>query len=76
MRKRSLAIHGHRTSIALEAPFWDALELFARQDGRSLPSLIADIDGRRLGETPPVGLASALRVYALRRTWSGVGGEG
>ena len=29
-RKRSLSIAGHRTSISLEAPFWEALKERAR----------------------------------------------
>ncbi|HXI87868.1 MAG TPA: ribbon-helix-helix domain-containing protein [Parvularculaceae bacterium] len=67
MRKRSITIKGHRTSISLEPAFWEALGRLAKQDGRSLPDLVAEIDRRRLAETPPSGLASALRVYALNR---------
>ena len=76
MRKRSLSLNGHRTSIALEPEFWTALERFAKADARSLPSLISEIDRARLDPTPPrnapqnapQGLASALRVYVLTRT--------
>lgn len=76
MRKRSISIKGHRTSIALEPAFWDALDRAARADGRSLADLVAEVDRRRLGESPPPGLASALRVYALERvSASGVGDE-
>lgn len=67
MRKRSIAIKGHRTSIALEAPFWDRLEAIARAEGRSLPVLVADVDAGRLKLAPPPGLASALRVFVLER---------
>ncbi len=67
MRKRSVTLKGHRTSIALEAEFWDALERFAKADGKSLARLIARIDQDRLKLDPPPGLASALRVYVLRR---------
>lgn len=67
MRKRSITLKGHRTSIALEAEFWAALEAFAEADKRSLASLIARIDRDRLKQTPPPGLASALRVYVLKR---------
>lgn len=70
MRKRSITLNGHRTSIALESDFWDALERFAQADKRSLASLISEIDRTRLQETPPPGLASALRVYTLRRVQS------
>lgn len=59
--KRSVAIAGHRTSVSLEEPFWDALNAIAREQGRSLPSLIGDIDGRR----GACNLSSALRVFVL-----------
>ena len=71
MRKRSIAIKGHRTSVSLEPAFWEVLDGFAQEDARSLPSLIAEIDKRRLAQSPTPGLASALRVYALKRA----GGE-
>ncbi len=67
MRKRSITLKGHRTSIALEAEFWAALDEFAAADKRSLASLIARIDRDRVKQTPPPGLASALRVYVLKR---------
>jgi predicted DNA-binding ribbon-helix-helix protein len=75
MRKRSIAIKGHRTSISLEPAFWEALDRLAAHEGRSLPALVAEIDRRRLMEIPPPGLASALRVYALERLASGVRDE-
>ena len=59
--KRSLSIHGHRTSIALEKPFWDRLKALAQARGLPLNALIAEIDDAR-GEAH---LASALRVAAL-----------
>ena len=67
MRKRSITLNGHRTSIALENDFWDALDTFAETDKRSLASLISEIDRARLRNDPPPGLASALRVYVLHR---------
>ena len=53
MRKRSISLNGHRTSIALEPEFWTALERFAKADDRSLPSLISEIDQARLDRAPP-----------------------
>lgn len=67
MRKRSVTLKGHRTSIALEPEFWAALDDFSEHDDRSLASLIARIDRDRLKQAPPPGLASALRVYVLKR---------
>jgi predicted DNA-binding ribbon-helix-helix protein len=58
--KRSLTLAGHATSLALEEEFWTALRLMA--DGRSLMTLIAEIDASRDGRP----LASACRVAALR----------
>ena len=34
LRKRSLAIAGHRTSVSLEEPFWEALKEIAAGEGR------------------------------------------
>ncbi|PQA87323.1 ribbon-helix-helix domain-containing protein [Hyphococcus luteus] len=71
MRKRSITLKGHRTSIALEAEFWDALDAFAEADKRTLPALINSIDRDRLKRSPPPGLASAIRVYVLKRLQAG-----
>ncbi len=61
--KRSISLAGHRTSIALEPEFWDALAVLAAARGTTLAALIATIDATRAPERP---LASALRVFALR----------
>jgi predicted DNA-binding ribbon-helix-helix protein len=61
LRKRSLQLAGHRTSIALEAEFWTVLEAMARAQGSSLAALVLRIDAER-GDRP---LASACRVAAL-----------
>ena len=67
MRKRSVTLKGHRTSVSLEPEFWAALEAIAREDEATLASLIARIDRERLEKNPPPGLASALRVFVLAR---------
>ena len=71
MIKKSITLKGHRTSIALEAEFWAALEGFAKSDQRTLPALVNAIDRARLKQTPPPGLASAIRVYVLKRLQGG-----
>ena len=63
VRKRSLTINGHRTSISLEADFWDAVREIAEKDGRSVASLVAEIDRTRGAS----GLSSAIRVFVLAR---------
>lgn len=61
--KRSFSLAGHRTSVALEAEFWEALAALAAARGASLPALVAEVDAAR---DPTRPLASALRVFALR----------
>jgi predicted DNA-binding ribbon-helix-helix protein len=61
--KRSFSLAGHRTSVALEAAFWDVLDAIARSRGVSLGGLVASVDSGRDGTTP---LASCLRVLALQ----------
>jgi predicted DNA-binding ribbon-helix-helix protein len=61
LKKRSVQLAGHQTSIALEPEFWAVLDEMAAEKGSSLAALILRIDARR-GERP---LASACRVTAL-----------
>ena len=61
LRKRSMQLAGHATSLALEPEFWSVLEQMARAEGLSLAGLILRIDEAR-GARP---LASACRVTAL-----------
>lgn len=61
--KRSFSIAGHRTSVAMEPEFWDALERLAASRNETLPKLIGAIDAKRPANQP---LSSALRVTALR----------
>ncbi len=66
LQKRSMRIAGHRTSIALEPEFWEALERIARSRVTSMPALIASIDAKRAEEAPEASLASAVRVFVLQ----------
>jgi predicted DNA-binding ribbon-helix-helix protein len=61
LKKRSVLLSGHATSIALEPEFWAVLDAMAAARGSSLAALVVAIDGGR-GERP---LASACRVAAL-----------
>ena len=60
--KRSFTIAGHRTSISLEAAFWDALKAIAAAERVSVAHLIGRIDAGR-GNS---GLSSAVRVWVLQ----------
>jgi predicted DNA-binding ribbon-helix-helix protein len=59
--KRSFSIRGHRTSISLEQPFWEALKEAAARERIPLAGLIARIDEQR----GSAGLSSAVRVWIL-----------
>jgi predicted DNA-binding ribbon-helix-helix protein len=61
--KRSIALSGHRTSIALEPEFWAALDAIAAARQQSTVALIRLADESR---DPEDALASALRILALR----------
>jgi predicted DNA-binding ribbon-helix-helix protein len=59
--KRSVSIAGHRTSVSLEAPFWEALRKIAQTRGASVQQLVGAIDAGRGGQN----LSSAIRVFVL-----------
>jgi len=60
VKKRSILIAGHATSLSLEAEFWTALQEIARRRGLSLNRLVASVDAGRTGN-----LSSALRIFVL-----------
>ena len=59
--KRSFTIAGHRTSISLEAPFWDALRQAAEAQHTTVATIVAAIDKERGAS----GLSGAVRVWVL-----------
>ena len=60
--KKSLVLSGHKTSVALEIEFWEALESIAKKNNLNIDALIQKIDqNERKGS-----LASALRVFILK----------
>ncbi|MDO9382391.1 MAG: ribbon-helix-helix domain-containing protein [Hyphomicrobiaceae bacterium] len=61
-QKRSFSIKGHRTSISLEAPFWDALRDAAAEQKLTLAGLVAQIDDARGDDG---GLSTAVRIWVL-----------
>jgi len=60
MKKHSITIEGHRTSISLEAEFWQLLKLIAAERQQTVAQLVRFVDRRRNG-----GLSSALRLFVL-----------
>lgn len=61
LKKRSISLSGHATSLALEPEFWLVLETMAKVQRSGLAGLIGRIDSGR-GARP---LASACRIAAL-----------
>lgn len=61
-KKHSLTLHGHRTSVSLEPPFWQAFQDIAQERGITLNALAVEIDESRGAQS---GLAGAIRLYVL-----------
>ena len=61
MKKRSVNIAGHATSITMEEEFWTALKEIAAIRGTSLNQIISEIDAAKKGN-----LSSAVRVFILK----------
>ena len=64
IRKHSVVLAGHATSLSLEAAFWDALSTLAARRCQSLNRLIETIDRDRTA-AGSVNLSSAVRVFVL-----------
>jgi predicted DNA-binding ribbon-helix-helix protein len=62
MAKRSITIAGHRTSVSMEAEFWQALGEISAARNMSLAATIAEIDRKRAAGT---NLSSAIRLHIL-----------
>ena len=62
IRKRSISLHGHRTSFSIEDAFLDELKVIAEKRGISFAALVAEIDEARAMNS---NLSSALRLYVL-----------
>ena len=60
--KRSFTIGRHRTSISLEAPFWEALKEVAKTRRMPVAQLVQAIDRER---PHGGGLSSAVRIWLL-----------
>ena len=71
VRRHSVRIAGHSTSISIEDAFWEEIGRAAKEDGISAARLIEAVDRARTADAesgmPPPNLSSALRVYVLER---------
>ena len=68
VRKRSIAIQGHRTSYSIEDAFMDGLRALAEAEGVSLAALVTRIDRARPRDA---SLSSALRLHVLAAARAG-----
>jgi predicted DNA-binding ribbon-helix-helix protein len=59
--KRSISLHGHKTSVSLEDEFWSALKVIAGKRLTNLSDLVTAIDGQRQHGN----LSSAIRLFVL-----------
>ena len=61
IRKHSVKLSGHSTSLSLKGVYWDALREVAAEMGFSMNRLIEKIDRERSGN-----LSSAVRVFLFQ----------
>ena len=66
IRKRSVTLSGHRTSVSVEEEFWTELKAIAAKDGRTINDVLTELDSARGGN-----LSSAVRLFVLKRLKSG-----
>jgi len=62
IRKRSVTLAGHRTSVSVEEEFWIELKAIAAKEGRTVNDVLTELDVARGGN-----LSSAIRLYVLKR---------
>ena len=62
MKKISVSLSGHQTSISLEPEFIAELQRIAKMQKKSVASIISQIDEKRTANT---NLSSAIRVWIL-----------
>lgn len=64
MKKLSVSLSGHQTSLSLEPEFIVALHEIAHAQNKSIASIIEHIDDTR---APNTNLSSAIRVWILNQ---------
>ena len=61
MKRRSIVVGGHKTSVSLEDDFWAALREIALRDRTTLSGLVGSIDSQRQHGN----LSSAVRLFVF-----------
>ena len=75
MKKRSISLYGHQTSVALEAEFWAVIDAAVAESGDSFAAFIRTRDDERMAGGATRNLASHLRVWCLGRVKAQRNGE-
>ena len=63
LRKRSMILHGRKTSVSLEDEFWGAFRRIAQEDRMTCSELAERVDAARKDHN----LSSAIRLFVLER---------
>ena len=65
IKKRSVTIGNHRTSISIESEFWSELKVLSKRQNISLNKLILKIDNEKPKDYG--NLSSYIRVWLLQK---------
>jgi predicted DNA-binding ribbon-helix-helix protein len=65
LKKYSINISGHATSITLEEVFWQALKQIATQNNQSIAKIVSEID-KDMNLSNKNNLSSNIRIYVLK----------
>ena len=65
IKKRSVTIGNHRTSISIESEFWNELKVLSKRQNISLNKLILKIDNEKPKDYG--NLSSYIRVWVLQK---------
>jgi len=60
MRKHSVLLDGHQTSVSVEDAFWNGMLAIAKERGQSVNRLVTELDHART-----TNLSSTIRVFVL-----------
>lgn len=66
LKKRSVSLYGHQTSLALEPEFWVVIDKYIEISEQSFANFIREQDDLRLAMSTNRNLASHLRVWCLK----------
>ena len=61
MKKHSITIKGHKTSITLEAEFWNELKFISQKENKPIQQIITEIDS----VCDNKNLSSRIRIFIL-----------